>query len=247
MIRVHWEHYKKVFENVVGHENVGWMAKDLSGHIVNADDSGRFARMVGLSQSELIGSTTADLPWSNLEENVRLADSLVRLGEVREMTAIYWHPLADEWRRVVGAKWLEEESSEDTDSTTLIYCMIMNVSEFLGLGKKVVELYAGLAVDWKKEQIILNSDIISRADLVCLSYYLEHTGQAEIAKTMNVSLKTVERRLARLKHILLPMDKSCSNLYELCRKHGIRSALEEKRDWFDRLAVIRSISNGQWL
>jgi PAS domain S-box-containing protein len=247
MIRVHQEYYKKIFENVVGHENVGWMAKDLSGHIVNADDSGRFARMVGLSQSELIGSTTADLPWSNLEENVRLADSLVRLGEVREMTVIYWHSLADEWRRVVGAKWLEKDASEDTDSTALLYCMVMDVSEFLGLGKKVFELDAGLVVDWEKEQITLKDDIISRADLVCLSYYLEHTGQAEIAKKMHVSLKTIERRLARVRQILLPMDKSCPNLYELCRKYGIRSALEEKRDWFDRLAVIRSISNGQWL
>ena len=140
-----------------------------------------------------------------------------------------------------------KDASEDTDSTALLYCMVMDVSEFLGLGKKVFELDAGLVVDWEKEQITLKDDIISRADLVCLSYYLEHTGQAEIAKKMHVSLKTIERRLARVRQILLPMDKSCPNLYELCRKYGIRSALEEKRDWFDRLAVIRRISNGQWL
>ena len=87
------------------------MVKDAMGRIVKADRSGCFARLAGLSQTELLGSTTADFPWGgSTAQKVKAADSLVRLGEVREAVGIYWHPLDNNWRRVVSAKWLVEDA-----------------------------------------------------------------------------------------------------------------------------------------
>jgi hypothetical protein len=243
---LHRSYYNKVFASIAGVDNVGWIAKDIGGCIVKADGSGRFARMVGLTQRELIGSVTANLPWSNLAQEVEVVDDLVRQGEVRESVAVYWHPLDNQWRRVVSAKWLLGETTPDAKGSELIYCMMMDVSGLRYRRGDIADLSKYIRVDWERSCAFIGKHRLSRAHGVCLSYYLDHITQPEIAKVTDVTLKTVERRIAHLKEALLPLDKSCENLYVLCRKYGIRSMLEEKRDWFDRLAVIWPITNGQW-
>lgn len=243
---MHRSYYNKIFATVAGDDNVGWIAKDLGGRVVKADNSGRFARMVGLTQTELLGSTTASLPWSNLDQEVSSTDALVRQGEVREAVGIYWHPLDNRWCKVVSAKWLVDETLLDVEGKELIYCMVMDISGLRYRQDNAVDLSKHMRVDWEKECVVIGKRSLSRCHGVCLSYYLDHITQPEIAKKTDVTLKTVEKRVAHLKDVLLPLDRSCENLYVLCRKYGIRSALEEKRDWFDRLAVIWPITNGQW-
>jgi hypothetical protein len=63
---------------------------------------------------------------------------------------------------------------------------------------------------------------------------------------MSQSVKTVEKRIAAIKSTLHNFDPQCSNLYELCRKHGLRQMLEMKRDWFDKRTVAAQITNMQW-
>ena len=243
---MHRSYYSQVFAAVAGDSNVGWIAKDGGGRVVEADNSGRFARMVGLTQTELLGSTTANLPWSNLEQEVASTDALVWQGEVREAVGIYWHPLDNRWCKVVSAKWLVAEASQDIDEKGLVYCMVMDVSRLRYRQNNFPELLKHMRVDWEKESVVIGKHSLSRAQCICLSYYLDHITQSEIAKRTGVTLKTVEKRVAHLKNVLLPLDTSCENLYVLCREYGIRSMLEEKRDWFDRLAVIWPITDGQW-
>ena len=105
----------------------------------------------------------------------------------------------------------------------------------------------GTEVDFEKETIAFpNGSCLSRNDLICLSYYLESFPQSGIAEIMSQSVKTVEKRIAAIKSTLHDFDPHCSNLYELCRKHGLRQMLEMKRDWFDKRAVAAQITNMQW-
>ncbi len=238
--------YNKVFAHVAGHENVGWFAKDAAGQIVKVDASGRFARMAGLTETEILGATTANLPWSNTAQAVEVTDALARDGEVKESVGIYWHPVDKQWRRLVCAKWLVDGSSLNIEGDGLIYCMLMDITGINYGPYSTPVLLNLIEFDWEKEAIIIGGSTISRAHTICLSYYLDHISQSQIAIETAVTLKTVEKRIAHLKHVLLPLDTSCDNLYIFCRKYGIRAALEEKRDWFDRQAVIRPVIHGQW-
>ena len=243
---MHHAYYNTIFPRVAGDKNVGWIAKDIEGRVVKADAAGQFAQMVGLAQAELLGSTTSKLPWSNAAQDVDATDTRVRAGEVREAVAIYWHPLENQWRRVVSAKWLVEATSLDIDGDGLVYCMAMDISGLQHHKKNIVVLTEDIKVDWAKECVLIDENVLSRSHGVCLSYYLDRITQLEIAEKTGVTVKTVEKRIAHLKNVLMPLDRSCDNLYMLCRKYGIRAALEEKRDWFDRQAVIWPITNVQW-
>ena len=238
--------YNRVFAHIAGHENVGWFVKDESGQIVKADASGRFARIAALDEAQLLGATTADLPWSNAVAQVDETDGLVLAGEVKEAVGVYWHPLDKQWCRVVCAKWLVREGSEDNNGDKLIYCMVMDITGVTYRPYDSEIFFAHVEVDWDKECVIVGKNILTRAHTVCLSYYLDQITQAQIADHTAVTVKTVEKRIAHLKNTLLPLDRSCENLYMFCRKYGIRSALEAKRDWFDQQAVIWPITHGQW-
>ena len=65
--------YNRIFAHIAGHENVGWFVKDEWGRIVQADASGRFAGIAALDEAQLLGATTAGLPWSNATEQVDIA------------------------------------------------------------------------------------------------------------------------------------------------------------------------------
>ena len=105
----------------------------------------------------------------------------------------------------------------------------------------------GTYVDFEKEKIVFpDGSSLSRSDLICLSYYLEDFPQSDIAEHMNQSIKTVEKRIAAIKSTLFKLDPDCTNLYELCRRYGVRQVLELKRDWFDKKTVAAQITNMQW-
>ncbi len=107
-------------------------------------------------------------------------------------------------------------------------------------------LKSGLLFFEKENIVCPDGRSLSRSDLICLSYYLEEFPQSDIAEHMNQSIKTVEKRIAAIKTTLHNVDPHCSNLYELCRKHGLRQMLEMKRDWFDKRTVAAQITNMQW-
>ena len=244
-----WPHYNVALISLAGKENVGWIVKDDDGRILKSDEDGHFARMVGLTADKLIGSTTAALPWADLKAKVLLVDKLVTFGESRETTGLYWHPERSEWRRVVSARWLLNALSVDWDAQAKNYicCMIADVTQLADSNSQIMGgLEQHVEVDWQKERVVVGAGSVGRADLICVSYYLQNTTQAEIAQLMALSVKTIENRIARLKRILVPLDVSCGNLYVLCRKYKIRDMLEEKRDWFDRVSIIRPIQNWQW-
>ena len=238
--------YNRIFAHIAGHENVGWFVKDTSGRIVKADASGRFARIAALDEAQLLGATTADLPWSSATEQVNEADARVLAGEVKEAVGVYWHPPDKQWRRIVCAKWLVRGGLNGDNGDNLIYCMIMDITGVMYRPYDTEILREHIEVDWERECVIVGKNTLSRAHIVCLSYYLDQITQPQIAELTAVAVKTVEKRIAHLKNTLLPLDRSCENLYMLCRKYGIRSALEEKRDWFDQQAVIWPITHGQW-
>lgn len=101
-------------------------------------------------------------------------------------------------------------------------------------------------VDYEKIEFFPDDSSLSRNDLICLSDYLDNMSQGAIAKTMNQSIKTVEKRISTLKTTLLKFDPDCETLHSFCRTHGLRQMFEMKRDWFDKRPVAFQITNMQW-
>ena len=248
-----------VFSRTVGKENTGIIVRNYEGKVLSVNS--RFLELAGVSNSTS-SQTGDDFPWGNLKQqsdwgNLKqqsdAADVLAKFGDVREMVSLYFHPTRQQWVHAVSVKFSHQSSSSlsgrplEWEGQPVIYILMMDVSR-LSRGLPRFKAWAtGTYVDFEKERVVLPSGrYLSRNDFICLSYYLENFPQSAIAETMSQSIKTVEKRIAALKSTLHSLDPSCTNLYELCRNHGIREMLEMKRDWFDKRTVAAQITNMQW-
>ena len=239
-----------VFSRTVGKENTGIIVRNYEGKVLSVNS--RFLELAGVSNSTS-SQTGDDFPWGNLKEQSDAADVLAKSGDVREMVSLYFHPTRQEWVHAVSVKFSHQSSSSlsgrplEWEGQPVIYILMMDVSR-LSRGLPKFKAWAtGTYVDFEKERVVLPSGrYLSRNDLICLSYYLENFPQSGIAEIMSQSVKTVEKRIAAIKSTLHNFDPHCSNLYELCRKHGLRQMLEMKRDWFDKRTVAAQITNMQW-
>ena len=248
-----------VFSRTVGKENTGIIVRNYEGKVLSVNSC--FLELAGVPKNTS-SSTVDDFPWGNLKQqsdwgNLKqqsdAADVLAKSGDVREMVSLYFHPTRQQWVHAVSVKFSHQSSSSlsgrplEWEGQPVIYILMMDVSHLSRGLPKFKPWATGTYVDFEKERVVLPSGrYLSRNDLICLSYYLENFPQSAIAETMSQSIKTVEKRIAALKSTLHSLDPSCTNLYELCRNHGIREMLEMKRDWFDKRTVAAQITNMQW-
>ena len=249
-----------VFSRTVGKENTGIIVRNYEGKVLSVNSC--FLELAGVPKNTS-SSTVDDFPWGNLKQqsdwgNLKqqsdAADVLAKSGDVREMVSLYFHPTRQQWVHAVSVKFSHQSSSSSVSGRPLewegqpvIYILMMDVSH-ISRDLPTFKLWSeGTEVDFEKERIAFpNGSCLSRNDLICLSYYLENFPQSGIAEIMSQSVKTVEKRIAAIKSTLHNFDPHCSNLYELCRKHGLRQMLEMKRDWFDKRTVAAQITNMQW-
>ena len=239
-----------VFSRTVGKENTGIIVRNYEGKVLSVNS--RFLELAGVSNSTS-SQTGDDFPWGDLKQQSDAADVLAKFGDVREMVSLYFHPTRQQWVHAVSVKFSHQSSSSlsgrplEWEGQPVIYILMMDVSHISRDLPTFRPWAKGTYVDFEKERVVLSSgSYLSRNDLICLSYYLENFPQSAIAETMSQSIKTVEKRIAALKSTLHSLDPSCTNLYELCRNHGIREMLEMKRDWFDKRTVAAQITNMQW-
>ena len=238
-----------VFSRTVGKENTGIIVRNYEGKVLSVNS--RFLELAGVSKSTS-SLTVDDFPWGNLKQQSDAADVLAKSGDVREMVSLYFHPTRQQWVHAVSVKFAHQSSSAsgrplEWEGQRVIYILMMDVSHISRDLPTFKPWSEGTEIDFEKERIVFpNGSYLSRNDLICLSYYLENFPQSAIAEHMNQSIKTVEKRIAALKSTLHNFDPHCTNLYELCRKHGLRQMLEMKRDWFDKRTVAAQITNMQW-
>ena len=238
-----------VFSRTVGKQNTGIIVRNYEGKVLSVNS--RFLELAGVSESSST-MTANDFPWANLKEQSDAADVLAKSGDVREAVSLYFHPTRQQWVHAVSVKFCHQSSWAfgrplEWEGQPVIYILMMDVSH-ISRDLPTFKLWSeGTEVDFEKERIAFpNGSCLSRNDLICLSYYLENFPQSGIAEIMSQSVKTVEKRIAAIKSTLHNFDPHCSNLYELCRKHGLRQMLEMKRDWFDKRTVAAQITNMQW-
>ena len=238
-----------VFSRTVGEESVGIVVRNYEGEVLSVNN--RFLDLAGVAKDASC-ITIDDFPWRNLKLQSDAADILAKSGDIREAVNLYFHTIRQEWVQAVSVKFAHQPSPAsgrplDWEGQPVIYILMMDVSH-ISRDLPTFKLWSeGTEVDFEKERIAFpNGSCLSRNDLICLSYYLENFPQSGIAEIMSQSVKTVEKRIAAIKTTLHNVDPHCSNLYELCRKHGLRQMLEMKRDWFDKRTVAAQITNMQW-
>ena len=238
-----------VFSRTVGEESVGIVVRNYEGEVLSVNN--RFLDLAGVAKDASC-ITIDDFPWRNLKLQSDAADILAKSGDIREAVNLYFHTIRQEWVQAVSVKFAHQPSPAsgrplDWEGQPVIYILMMDVSH-ISRDLPTFKLWSeGTEVDFEKERIAFpNGSCLSRNDLICLSYYLENFPQSGIAEIMSQSVKTVEKRIAAIKSTLHNFDPHCSNLYELCRKHGLRQMLEMKRDWFDKRTVAAQITNMQW-
>ena len=238
-----------VFSRTVGKESIGIIVRNYNGDVLSVND--RFLALAGVVK-DASDVTIDDFPWRNLKLQSDAADILAKSGDVREMVNLYFHTIRQEWVQAVSVKFSHQPTSVpglplEWGGQPVIYILMMDVSHISRALPAFRSWAQGTYVDFEKEKIVFpDGSSLSRSDLICLSYYLEDFPQSDIAEHMNQSIKTVEKRIAAIKSTLFKIDPGCTNLYELCRKHGLRQMLEMKRDWFDKRTVAAQITNMQW-
>ena len=238
-----------VFSRTVGEESVGIVVRNYEGEVLSVNN--RFLDLAGVAKDASC-ITIDDFPWRNLKLQSDAADILAKSGDIREAVNLYFHTIRQEWVQAVSVKFAHQPSPAsgrplEWEGQPVIYILMMDVSHISRDLPTFRPWATGTYVDFEKERVVLSSgSYLSRNDLICLSYYLENFPQSAIAETMSQSIKTVEKRIAAIKSTLHNFDPHCTNLYELCRRHGIRQMLEMKRDWFDKRTVTGQITNMQW-
>ena len=238
-----------VFSRTVGKESIGIIVRNYNGDVLSVND--RFLELAGVAK-DASDVTIDDFPWRNLKLQSDAADILAKSGDVREMVNLYFHTIKQEWVQAVSVKFSHQPTSVpglplEWGGQPVIYILMMDVSHISRALPAFRSWAQGTYVDFEKEKIVFpDGSSLSRSDLICLSYYLEDFSQSAIAEHMNQSIKTVEKRIAAIKSTLFKIDPGCTNLYELCRRYGVRQVLELKRDWFDKESVAAQITNMQW-
>jgi hypothetical protein len=238
-----------VFSRTVGKESIGIIVRNYNGDVLSVND--RFLALAGVVK-DASDVTIDDFPWRNLKLQSDAADILAKSGDVREMVNLYFHTIRQEWVQAVSVKFSHQPTSVpglplEWGGQPVIYILMMDVSHISRALPAFRSWAQGTYVDFEKEKIVFpDGSSLSRSDLICLSYYLEDFPQSDIAEHMNQSIKTVEKRIAAIKSTLFKIDPGCTNLYELCRRYGVRQVLELKRDWFDKESVAAQITNMQW-
>ena len=238
-----------VFSRTVGEESVGIVVRNYEGEVLSVNN--RFLDLAGVAK-DASSVTIDDFPWRNLKLQSDAADILAKSGDVREAVNLYFHTIRQEWVQAVSVKFAHQSSSPsgrplEWDGQPVIYILMMDVSHISRDLPTFQSWTKGTYIDFEKEKVVFpDGSSLSRSDLICLSYYLEDFPQSAIAEHMNQSIKTVEKRIATIKSTLFKIDPSCTSLYELCRRYGVRQVLELKRDWFDKKSVAAQITNMQW-
>jgi len=238
-----------VFSRTVGKESIGIIVRNYNGDVLSVND--RFLALAGVVK-DASDVTIDDFPWRNLKLQSDAADILAKSGDVREMVNLYFHTIRQEWVQAVSVKFSHQPTSVpglplEWGGQPVLYILMMDVSHISRALPAFRSWAQGTYVDFEKEKIVFpDGSSLSRSDLICLSYYLEDFPQSDIAEHMNQSIKTVEKRIAAIKSTLFKIDPGCTNLYELCRRYGVRQVLELKRDWFDKESVAAQITNMQW-
>ena len=238
-----------VFSRTVGKESIGIIVRNYNGEVLSVND--RFLELAGVAK-DASDVTIDDFPWRNLKLQSDAADILAKSGDVREMVNLYFHTIRQEWVQAVSVKFSHQPISvpgrpREWGGQPVIYIFMMDVSHISRALPAFRSWAQGIYADFEKEKIVFpDGSSLSRSDLICLSYYLEDFPQSDIAEHMNQSIKTVEKRIAAIKSTLFKIDPGCTNLYELCRRYGVRQVLELKRDWFDKKSVAAQITNMQW-
>ncbi len=242
-------YYTELFSRTVGEDNIGILVRTYEGEVLSVND--RFLNLAGTTNSATT-ITIEDFPWRNLKRESDAADVLAKSGGIKEAASLYFHPVKLEWVHSVSVKFSHQSSAAsgqplEWEGRPVIYVLMMDVSH-LSRMQSTFRAWSALShMDYEKERVQLaGGGSLSRNDLICLSYYLEDSSQSDIAQIMNQSVKTVEKRIASIKTVLLNFDPECDTLYSVCRKHGIRHILEIKRDWFDKTSSAVQISNMQW-
>ena len=238
-----------VFARTVGEENIGILVRSYGGDVLSFND--RLLDLAGTHKSSP-DVTIDDVPWKGLKQESDAADVLAKSGDVREAVSLYFHPVRLEWVQAVSVKFSYQSSAAHGRplkwaGQPVIYILMMDVSHLSRRQSTFRAWSDAVQIDYERNRILLGvNSTLSRNDLICLSYYLENMSQSVIAKIMNQSIKTVEKRISNLKTTLLKFDPSCDSLHSLCRKHGLGHVFEMKRDWFDKNPVAWQITNMQW-
>ena len=250
LIRDVLEYYTDVFSRTVGEKNIGILVRSYDGELLSFND--RLLELAG-TQKSASDVTIDDVPWKGLKQESDAADILAKVGDVREAVSLYFHPVLLDWVQGVSVKFSYQSSAAcgqppKWGGQPVIYILLMDVGHLSGSKFMTYKAWGdAIRVDYEKNRVFFeDNSILSRNDLICLSYYLDNMSQSAIAKTMNQSVKTVEKRIANLKATLLKFDPDCENLHIFCRTHGLRQVFEMKRDWFDQRPVAWQITNMQW-
>jgi DNA-binding NarL/FixJ family response regulator len=74
---------------------------------------------------------------------------------------------------------------------------------------------------------------LNRTDMRVLHHILLGTPRKVIARDLDVSVKTIEKRMARMRMQLSHRDCACYNLQGCARHHQLAEFLLLKEDWFD--------------
>jgi hypothetical protein len=117
-----------------------------------------------------------------------------------------------------------------TKSPTVLGCLCTYV------GLPVTQMYNGWSsqLDLKNECLVISpTKSFNRTDLSVLHMLLHNYPRKVIARHFNVSVKAIEKRLAKCKLILSPQGCSCYSLNACLKENNLSEFIMAQFDWFN--------------
>lgn len=213
-----------------GEKNVGWFVKDRHSRFMDASDN--FAEMIKLEPGKIRENKSDDLhtPWANNADIIANADKDVLNGLKASGDTILFDTCRKSWRAIT----VKQISSSRTRmegvvvETTQINRLIKYWNERYDYDNRCIN--AGSKRDIKLDMV----------DLYILRNYILGHQQKVTAHQISLSIKTVEKRLYRMKQLLIKEKPGSKTLQEVSGAMGLTRLLMCKKDLFDAQAVSRA-------
>jgi hypothetical protein len=179
------------------------------------------------SPHELQRQTDFDMPWGI--NTPRLAETFCE----EDQQVLYYQRPSKGWGMYHSAAgWLMGFTYKKPDITGK---RIIGQAHTLAL-----ELtYQGwpARLDFEAETLHVNGVNLNRKDMMVLHMILRGMPRKVIANEFGVTIKAIEKRMAKLKDYLWHPDCTCYNLHGCLHYHGLTQFLLAHHDWFSQKGI----------
>ena len=214
--------------------------KFLSAYSFQVKDKDGYHLRMGESHCQALGideyhpdMRMKDLPWMESDNsNLMVGHREVEHAVIKNKIRVISHGIVD-ISSISGIKWamIDLVRTPTNKGGTLTRGRLTDVNA----------MFSGwpLCLDTAREELVISPKItLSRMDMCVLYCYLNGWPRKSVANHNQVSVKSIEKRLRKIRERLTPVGAHHHNLHEVLRSYNLTPFLLYQPDWFNLQPVM---------